>query len=83
MLAYCGLVIYTLCMARSHIISGGSMNNNSINRDSDKFLMRLPNGMRDEIKINAAQNRRSMNAELVYLIEQGKRLVYETKNVEH
>lgn len=50
---------------------------NSPSRDSDQFVVRFPDGMRDEIKVIAAQNRRSMNAELVYLIEQGKKAVYE------
>ncbi|SOC11227.1 Arc-like DNA binding dprotein [Rhodobacter sp. JA431] len=35
------------------------------NRDSDKFVIRLPEGMRDRIKAAADQNNRSMNAEIV------------------
>lgn len=30
----------------------------------DRFVLRLEPGMRDEIKVIAAQNRRSMNAEI-------------------
>jgi len=35
------------------------------NRDSDKFMLRLPDGMRDRIKLSADKNGRSMNAEIV------------------
>jgi hypothetical protein len=35
------------------------------NRDSDKFMLRLPDGLRDRIKKNADFNLRSMNAEIV------------------
>lgn len=35
-------------------------------RESDKFALRLPNGMRDFIKREADRNNRSMNAEIVY-----------------
>ncbi|MCB4342522.1 Arc family DNA-binding protein [Burkholderia vietnamiensis] len=31
---------------------------------ADKFMLRLEDGMRDQLKIIAAQNRRSMNAEI-------------------
>jgi hypothetical protein len=34
-------------------------------RDSDKFMLRLPDGMRDEIEATAKENGRSMNAEIV------------------
>ena len=37
----------------------------STNLDSDKFVLRLPNGMRDSIAELAAQGARSMNAEIV------------------
>lgn len=43
----------------------------STNRGSDQFPLRLPNGMRSDLKIRAAQNRRTMNAELLVLIEVG------------
>jgi plasmid stability protein len=39
-------------------------------RDNDKFMVRLPDGMRDRIKDSAAKSGRSMNAELVHVIEQ-------------
>ena len=35
-------------------------------RGTDAFQVRLPDGMRDEIKARAATNRRSMNAEIVF-----------------
>lgn len=34
--------------------------------EQDKFVIRLPEGMRHTIKEAAAQNRRSMNAEMVF-----------------
>ena len=39
------------------------------NRDSDKFMLRLPDGMRDRIKVAASRNGRSMNAEIVATLE--------------
>jgi hypothetical protein len=38
-------------------------------RDSDKFMLRLPDGMRKRIKAEAEANRRSMNAEIVARLE--------------
>lgn len=35
------------------------------NRESDRFMLRLPDGMRDRIKTAAEANNRSMNAEIV------------------
>ncbi|WP_312946321.1 Arc family DNA-binding protein [Agrobacterium sp.] len=35
-------------------------------RESDKFPLRLPDGMRDQIKDEADRNNRSMNAEIVF-----------------
>ncbi len=34
-------------------------------RESDKFMLRLPDGMRDQLKDAAAENGRSLNAEIV------------------
>ncbi len=36
-----------------------------INRDANKFVVRLPEGMRDQIGVLADQSERSMNAEIV------------------
>lgn len=33
-------------------------------QSAEKFMLRLDAGMRDELKVAAAQNRRSMNAEI-------------------
>lgn len=38
-------------------------------RDSEKFMLRLPDGMRDRIKSEAERNNRSMNAEIVAGLE--------------
>ena len=38
---------------------------NSTGRGSDKFMLRLPDGMRERIKLAAEVNKRSMNAEIV------------------
>lgn len=40
------------------------------NRDSDKIIIRLPDGMRDRIKRVAEQNNRSMNAEIVATLKE-------------
>lgn len=34
-------------------------------RDSDKFMLRFPDGMRDRIADSAKENGRSMNAEII------------------
>lgn len=39
---------------------------------SDKFIIRLPNGMRDRIKTYAEKHGRTMNAEIINLIERGQ-----------
>lgn len=39
-------------------------------RESDKFMLRLPDGMRDRIKKKAEFNNRSMNAEIVASLEE-------------
>lgn len=41
-----------------------------IGGDAEKFLVRLPEGLRDQIKTTAAQNLRSMNSEIVYRLAQ-------------
>lgn len=38
-------------------------------RESDKFMLRLPDGMRDRIKVAADRNGRSMNSEIVAALE--------------
>lgn len=39
-------------------------------RTQDQFIVRLPDGMRDRIKYLADRNGRSMNAEIVSVLEQ-------------
>lgn len=36
---------------------------------ADKAMIRFPDGMRDFIKSEAAKNKRSMNAEIIYRFE--------------
>ncbi len=42
----------------------------STGRESDKFMLRFPDGMRDRIAEEAKKNNRSMNAEVVARLEQ-------------
>lgn len=42
---------------------------NGTGRESDKFMLRLPDGMRERIKTVANENGRSMNAEIVHTLE--------------
>ena len=43
-------------------------------KDSNKFMMRLPDGWRDTIKAEAKKSHRSMNAEIIAAIEIAMRL---------
>lgn len=43
-------------------------------READKFIIRLPDGWRDVIKVEAAKNRRSMNSEIVEAIAAAMRM---------
>jgi hypothetical protein len=45
------------------------MSNESPSRLLDKIIIRVPNGMRDRIKRVADSNNRSVNAELLVLLE--------------
>lgn len=38
----------------------------------DKYVIRFPDGMRDELKAAAKANGRSLNAEIIHLIQQGQ-----------
>lgn len=40
---------------------------------ADRMNIRLPDGLRDALKVRAAINRRSMNAELVFHLERALR----------
>jgi len=35
----------------------------------EKFVIRLPNGLREQIKALSEQNRRSMNSEIIMVLE--------------
>ena len=35
-------------------------------QEDDKYIVRLPDGMRDQIKSAASENQRSMNAEIIF-----------------
>ncbi|QXC50937.1 Arc family DNA-binding protein [Agrobacterium salinitolerans] len=37
-----------------------------MSRENDKFMLRMPDGMRDRVKEEAERNYRSMNAEIVF-----------------
>ena len=38
-------------------------------RNSDRYIVRLPDGWRERIKLEATKNHRSMNAEILSAIE--------------
>lgn len=42
--------------------------------EADKFVIRLPNGWRDTIKVEAKKSHRSMNAEIISAIETAMRI---------
>lgn len=46
------------------------MNDKRPGRGSEQFPLRLPDGMRDRIKVSAERNGRSMNAEILQALEQ-------------
>ncbi|KFI27736.1 DNA-binding protein [Haematobacter massiliensis] len=47
---------------------------NMTTRESDKFMMRLPDGWRDAIKAEAKKHHRTMNAEIIAAIEVAMRI---------
>lgn len=52
----------------------------SESRDKDKYIVRFKEGMRSTIKQRAAANNRTMNAEIVFLIEKGMEVCYGEKS---
>jgi len=42
---------------------------NSEERGTDPFPLRLPNGMRDRLRASAAADRRSVNSQIIVLLE--------------
>ncbi|MGO7036258.1 Arc family DNA-binding protein [Rhizobium ruizarguesonis] len=53
-----------------------------VSRRSDQFNLRLPDGMRDALKTMAAENRRSINSEIVTILEKQIRSVTETQKAD-
>lgn len=55
--------------------SGDDTSNDQLREDSrspamiEKFVIRLPNGLRDRIRQLSEQNRRSMNSEIIMVLE--------------
>lgn len=41
----------------------------SVGRDSDKFMLRFPDGMRDRIKRDSEEQGRSMNAQIIHMLQ--------------
>lgn len=52
----------------------------SESRDKDKYIVRFKTGMRSAIKQRAAQANRTMNAEIIFLIEKGMEVTYGEKS---
>lgn len=50
------------------------MNNRPTRQLEEKFVVRLPDGMRDRIALQARDNARSMNSEIVHRLERTARL---------
>lgn len=44
----------------------------------DRFMIRLPDGMRDRLKVAADENKRTISAEIVARLEQSLRTIDET-----
>lgn len=56
---------------KAKIMSNGHIMSEVENRAlSDKFMLRLPDGMRERIKVAAETNNRSMNSEIVAALEE-------------
>ena len=53
--------------------------NKPANQPGDKYVVRFKEGMRAAIKTHAAQNNRTMNAEILSLLEKGMEVCYEEK----
>ncbi|MGH0264545.1 Arc family DNA-binding protein [Sinorhizobium meliloti] len=45
------------------------MNRKPVTQPQDKYVVRLPDGMRERLKAEAEKNKRSMNAEIVARLE--------------
>lgn len=58
------------------------MDDKNVGRDSDKFMLRFPDGMRDALKADAAKNGRSMNTEIVARLEHYETLLDRVEELE-
>jgi plasmid stability protein len=47
---------------------------------SDKYIVRLPEGMRERIKARALANRRSMNSEIIHYLDHALASIEATKS---
>lgn len=56
------------------------MKNTSPSQTADRYLVRLKPGQRSTIKQNAAKNNRTMNAEILALLEKGMEILYGEKS---
>ena len=55
------------------------MTNQAPSRIADRYVVRFKPGMRSTIKQRAAANNRTMNAEIIFLIEKGMEITYGEK----
>jgi len=53
-----------------------------VGRGASQFILRMPPNLRDKIKVFAAQNRRSMNAELLLIVERAIESMEQMRNAE-
>ena len=56
-------------MAASHHDKKPGVRSKATTLQSDKFVLRLPDGLRDMLKMEAEKNGRSMNAEIITRID--------------
>ncbi|MCF3934309.1 Arc family DNA-binding protein [Acuticoccus sp. M5D2P5] len=69
-------------MAQSHFLKGLELTGSRKSpQNQDKFVVRLPEGMRDELKAAAKANQRTMNAEVVARLEGWHRLLDEVDHL--
>lgn len=51
-------------------------------KEAEKFVVRMPAGLRDQLRASAMSNRRSMNAEVIYHLERAITISTETKKAD-
>ncbi|WP_429499314.1 Arc family DNA-binding protein [Robbsia andropogonis] len=62
-------------------ILSGQISKEPVGRESDKFMLRMPDGMRDRISEAAKANNRSMNSEIVARIDSSFALAEEVAHL--